>query len=287
MEATSTYKPRPTNSRRSKTDTRKFYDDIVSSVDAAGGYLTLRHLFYRLVSAGTIPKTEAAYNNLLHHTKIMRQKGILPYSVFADNTRLRRKSRTYKSLEDALNFWSNTYRQELWLRQDCYVEIWSEKDAISNIIVDVTDNYHVPLMVARGFSSLTFLYNAAEEIMDTGKPAFIYHLGDLDPSGVKAAEDIHAKLLEFGCYVQFERLAVTRDQVEEYSLPTRPTKSNTHSKGWKGDSVEIDAMDPGILKSLVRNAIISHIDFDELEKLKADEAVQRDTLRKIRLPNSL
>jgi hypothetical protein len=275
--------------KRTYDETIDFHNAIIDEINGAGGYLTIRHLFYRLVSAGVIPKTDSAYNNVIYHTIQMRKQGNIPYSCFADNTRLMRKSRTYNSPEDALAFWTKNYRRELWARQKNYVEVWSEKDAISNIIFDVTDEYDVPLMIARGFSSLTFLYNASEEIKElnrAGKLVYIYHLGDLDPSGIKASEDIQNKLSGFGCDIIFERLAITREQVEDYNLPTRPTKKSTHSKGFEGESIEIDAMDPIRLQAIVKNAIEQHIDFEALQKLRNEEEVQRETLRKMTLPQS-
>ena len=75
-----------------------------------------------------------------------------------------------------------------------YVEVWVEKDALSGVLFEETEVYDVPLMTARGYSSLSFLHSAAEAIQDKGKPAYIYHFGDLDPSGVDAARDIETKL---------------------------------------------------------------------------------------------
>ena len=55
-----------------------------------------------------------------------------------------------------------------------------EKDALAGVMFDV------PLMVARGYASLSFLHSAAEYINTLDVPAYIYHLGDFDPSGVTA-----------------------------------------------------------------------------------------------------
>ena len=82
-------------------------------------------------------------------------------------------------------------------------------------------------------------------IKDRGKPAYIYHFGDLDPSGVDAARDIEAKLRRYApdAEIHFERPAVTRAQVEEWDLPTRPTKqTDTRAKKFVGTSVELDAI---------------------------------------------
>ena len=77
------------------------------------------------------------------------------------------------------------------------------------------------------------------------KPTYIYHFGDLDPSGVDAARDIEAKLRRYApdAEVHFERPAVTREQVEEWNLPTRPTKqTDTRAKKFTGTSVGLDAI---------------------------------------------
>jgi hypothetical protein len=116
----------------------------------------------------------------------MRRAGGLPYDYLADNTRWQRKPRTFDSVEDALRDTAAFYRKNLWTTADWYVEIWLEKDALSGVIYPVTSLYDVPLMVARGYASLSFLHSAAEYINSLTVPAHIYHFGDFDPSGVNA-----------------------------------------------------------------------------------------------------
>jgi hypothetical protein len=92
----------------------------------------------------------------------------------------------------------------------------------------VTAQFDVPLMVARGYASLSFLHSAAEEIKKLDVPAYIYHLGDFDPSGVNAGESIEKSLRGMAPYaeIHFKRLAVTPRQIEAWNLPTRPTKKS-------------------------------------------------------------
>ena len=82
----------------------------------------------------------------------------------------------------------------------------------------------MPLMVARGYSSETFAYNAAEAMIETGRPCHVYYVGDFDPSGWQMARSLEQKLTEFGAPVVFERLAVNPEQIGLWSLPTRPSK---------------------------------------------------------------
>lgn len=43
------------------------------------------------------------------------------------------------------------------------------------MIYSVTSMYDVPLMVARGYASLSFLYTAADAINELAVPAYIVH----------------------------------------------------------------------------------------------------------------
>jgi hypothetical protein len=137
--------------------------------------------------------------------------------------------------------------------------------------------------VARGYSSISFLHSAAKAIKANGKPAHIYHFGDLDPSGVDAARDIEAKLRRYapGAEIHFERPAVTRQQAEDWELPSRPTKqTDTRAKKWTGTSVELDAIPAAKLRELVRGCIERHVDRQQLEILKAAEESERELLIK-------
>jgi hypothetical protein len=73
--------------------------------------------------------------------------------------------------------------------------------------------------------------------------AYVYHFGDLYPSGQDAARDIEAKLRRYApsAEIHFERVTVTREQVEKWDLPSRRT-TETDSKKWTGTSVELDAI---------------------------------------------
>jgi hypothetical protein len=168
----------------------------------------------------------------------MRRAGDLPYDWLADNTRWQRKPRTFSSIEEALRDTARFYRKSLWDNANAYVEVWLEKDALSGVIYPVISMHDVPLMVARGYASLSFLYSAAEYINTLDVPAYIYHLGDFDPFGVNAGEKIKQTLCELApdAEIIFVRLAVNQDQITEWDLPTRPTKtSDTRAKKFGSD----------------------------------------------------
>jgi hypothetical protein len=240
--------------------------------------LSVRGVFYRVMSAGAIEKTEKAYAAVQREVLKLRRSGDLPYEWIADGSRLYLKSRSWVSKDQALHHTAVSYRQDLWHDQDVYVEVWSEKDAIRTIVLPITNAWDVPLMIARGFASETFLWSTANTIRDQGKPAVIYQLGDHDPSGIAAWQHVRTKLTEFApdVEIEFERLAVTESQIAELGLPTRPTKtSDSRSKTFIGESVEVDAIPTRTLRDIVETAITSWIDPEQLRitrMVEADEA---------------
>jgi hypothetical protein len=246
--------------------------------------MTVRQVFYQATVLGLVEKTEDGYKRVQNDLTIMRRAGQLPYDWLADNTRWQRKPRTYNSVEDALRETAALYRKALWNDVGAYVEIWLEKDALSGVIYPVTAMYDVTLMVSRGYASLSFLYSAAEYIKTLSVPAYIYHFGDFDPSGVNAAEKIEETLREMApdADIIFVRLAVTEALIRQLDLPTRPTKKTDSRAAKFGDiSVELDAIDPVTLRAFVRYAIEQHLPAEQFEVLKAAEESERTLIQKL------
>ena len=279
----SVYAASRTPHRRSTAELNTIYAAMMRIV-AADHPMTLRGLFYRLVSEGLIAKAENEYEKVGRYLLKLRRSGAIPYSWIADSTRWMRKPRTYDSLRDALFQTAQTYRRALWNDQSAYVEIWVEKDTLAGILTQETTAWDVPLMVVRGFGSETYLYEASQGIAAQGKPAYLYLLTDHDPSGLASASDVASKirrfLPDFPCTV--ERVAVTDEQIVAWSLPTRPTKtSDSRSKSFTGESVELDAIPPATLRGLVRDCIERHIDPAILQRTWNLEDQERASLENI------
>jgi hypothetical protein len=269
--------------RATKAEVEERREALLTIIDD-GKPMTVRQVFYQATVRGIVEKLESGYAKVQVDLTKMRRDGSLPYDWLADNTRWQRKPRTFDSVEDALKETAAFYRKNLWRDADCYVEIWLEKDALAGVIYPITEMYDVPLMVARGYASLSFLYSAAEYINELSVPAYIYHLGDFDPSGVNAGEKIEETLRELApdAEIYFERIAVTPEQIDEWDLPTRPTKaSDTRSKNFGGISVELDAIDPNVLRDLVQETIERHLPPDQFEILKTAEESEREIISRL------
>jgi hypothetical protein len=137
--------------------------------------------------------------------------------------------------------------------------------------------------------SLTLLYGSATWISDAaeqGKDSYVYQFGDHDPTGVIIPRTIASRLDELcdnlGCDgPTVQRFALTEEHIAQYNLPARPTKrdGNTHAHGFDGDSVELDALPPNVLRGMVRGVIEQHISPANLEVLRVAEESERELIR--------
>jgi hypothetical protein len=249
--------------------------------------MTVRQVFYRLVVRGVVPKVEGkGYRTVARELRKMRRSGRIPYSWIVDSSRTVRRPNQYGSMEEALEETARAYRRNLWGDLGDYVQVWMEKEALAGVAWEVTDDLGVSLWVARGYSSISYLHTAASYLnaaLEAGKDAYIYNLGDHDPSGCNAWEKVAEELKGFADHpgrVHFDRAAVTPDQIREMDLPTRPTKkSDSRSAGFEGRSVELDAIPPDVLRGIIRDTVEAHIPPHVRRMHEQVEEQERETLR--------
>lgn len=280
------YQPRLTK-RRSKSDIRGIKRQLYNLLWASNP-MTVRQVFYQMVSLGVIAKSEGEYKNtIIRLLGEMRRTGEIPFDWIADSTRWMRKPRTHSSLENMLRYSAQSYRRSLWDNQPVYVEVWLEKEALAGVLYEVTEEWDVPLMVTRGYPSLSYLYSAAETIgakSKRGKSTYLYYFGDYDPSGLDIPRKVESDLREFApdADIEFKRVAVTLEQIETLKLQTRPTKqTDSHSRNFTGESVEVDAIPSATLLEIVSNCITQHIDESAYRTLREAEKGEREVLMSI------
>ena len=274
--------------RRRTKEALTTFDNRLVSLAAEYAPATVRQIFYLATTLG-LEKIENSYKRVCERLKELRLKGIVEWWHIADRTRFQRKPLTFRDMRAAVEHTRRTYRRAVWFELPCRVFVVLEKDALAGVVGDITEEYDVPLLITRGFSSLSFVHRLAEDInvyADYGIRTYVYALGDWDPSGVKAHESFESRLIEWcpagddkRCGFVFSRLAVTRAQIARWHLPTRPTKKSTHAADWDGgDSVELDAVPPDTLRGLVREAIERHVPVGHMNALQLAEESERSHL---------
>ena len=286
----SVYEPSPIKrKRRTKTELAELdlaLAEIVAEIEPA----TVRQVFYQAVVHGLVPKDEAKGYKLVQRRLVkLRESKEIPYGWITDNVRIVRGFNRYDGPEDYARVAAEFYRRDYWAESRVNVEVWLEKDALAGVLEPtVVEECGLDLHVTRGYASVSYLQSAADFIRRDGRPTYVYLLTDFDPSGLGIAETVKIELMNrsYPVAVYVERLAVSREQIDEYQLPTRPTKT-TDSRARKfirqhgTGSVELDAMPPATLRSLVRENIEKHMDPERLRVMKLAEKQERDLLRNV------
>ncbi|HLS13155.1 MAG TPA: hypothetical protein VK095_01435 [Beutenbergiaceae bacterium] len=285
MSATQVYGPSPVKRRRRTNTELEEIDQAILTALEEENPATLRGTYYRVVSAGAIDKTEAAYKVIGRRVLALRRSGRLSYRWITDGTRYVTRPSDWNNVEQMLQVYSSSYRRALWVDQPVDVHLFCEKDAITGVIEPVTfDTYAVPVGVMRGYASESFCWKVAESLKFSTKPVIFYNLGDHDPSGVDVWRDFEEKVRGFAprAEVTFERIAVTPGQIEQLNLPTRPTKkTDSRAAGFRGESVEVDAIPPRMLRQIVEEAVTRHMDQHQLQITKMVEDSEREWLRSL------
>jgi hypothetical protein len=287
MATEEVYEPSRIKRRRATNAEMERRAEFLIDYAAEHGPVTVRGLYYQAEVAGLpgIDKTDSSYQKVQRQVLSLRREGRLDYSDIADATRWMRKPRSHDSVEDAIADTARTYRRSLWTDAEDYVEIWCEKDALAGVIYPITSKFDVPLMVARGFASETFCYEAIAAREGNYRPYYVYYLGDFDRAGHDAARSLEEKLTRFaeedGIEVIFEQIAVAPSQVERWKLPTRePKRVSAADRNWPHFfACELDAIPPDIMRTLVADAIDNHVDYAALKVLKVAEESERELLK--------
>jgi len=254
--------------------------------------LTIRQIFYRMVGAHGYDKSEAAYNRLCHHLANARRARVIPFDAIRDDGVTTYRRDHFDDRDDFLSHvrrMGERYTRNKLSAQDIHIEVWCEAAGMLPQIDDVSAPYSVKAYSSGGFDSLTAKKDLADRIVRVCKPAIILHLGDCDPSGEdifnSVAEDVTAFVQADRPHglvtVEFHRIALTKQQVAEYDLPTAPAKStDTRSKNWEGGTCQLEALPPDVIAEILKDALWKHIDphqyLADVEAQKTDrEAITR------------
>ena len=303
-------------------ETQKLLEHIVRIVEdysAQGLTLTLRQLYYQLVSKDLIRNEEKQYKRVGTIVSRARRGGLLDWDALEDRVRRPEQPSEFRDLEHLMRAAFNSYRLPRLMGQESYVELWVEKDALAGVLAPIADEYHVTLMVNRGYSSTSAMKSAGSRLRSVCQRmgvdmAVVLYLGDLDPSGEDMVRDVGARLREYTndgwlikrngsgklqaedaldrsnrldprIGVSVHKLALTMDQVEEYNPPPNPAK-RTDSRFARfqerhGDeSWEVDALPPTVLRDIIEGSLNELIDEDKVAEIKKREEEDKALLTK-------
>lgn len=171
---------------------------ICNEYQSNGDILTLRQLYYQLVSKDLIPNHDTVYKKIGSIKDDIVYSGMVDWNVFEDRGRVPIIAYYEKSVKDALEYTRDCYRLDRQKDQPTHIEVWTEKDAISGLLRKVTDKLTIRLVVNKGYSSSTAMYGAYNrfcEAIELGKQVKILYFGDHDPSGLDMIRDIEERIM--------------------------------------------------------------------------------------------
>lgn len=138
---------------------------------------------------------------------------------------------------------------------------------------------------------MTVLKKMAERLREAegeGYDPLVLAFSDLDPSGVDLVDNLSRQFSDFGIWPRVERIALTKDQVEDYNLPHDPKalkmkdpRAPSFIAEYGRYAVELDALSPPTLEGLVHEAVQSRLDQALFEKEKERQEEERGEIREL------
>lgn len=248
--------------------------------------VTLRQLFYRLVSDLTLPNTPNYYRALSSHTAEGRREGTFPELL--DRTSKIERYQSFADLAAARKWLRAIYRRDRTEGQECTVILAVEKAGLSaQLAAWFTGPYGIPHVALGGYASQTLCDQVRRDVERQGRPAILIYAGDHDPTGEDIDRDFEART---ACWEDVIRVALSRLQVQRYNLPTSvdadvaaKLKGDPRAAAFMsrhGDLVqyEVDALPPDVLQELFWDALGDYWDDDAHDAVMAQEKTERDEL---------
>ncbi len=265
--------------------------------------VTARWVFYRLLQEG-IYREKKGYRHLLSLTSKARKEFYADWRpwTLADDTRapilmqrqgfygLHLRGHGFQDEDD----WLARIKEEIncpldrWASQPIYSEIWFEAAAMQGQFLHYA-NENMPLLAFRGDISIPEKWRSAERLaeryQDLGAPIHIYYFGDYDPKGLliptSAWRDIQAwtigilnsrglTKLEVLESLNFHRVGINENQIEELRLPENPERPGTYQ--W-------EALDDNQARQLIDSAN-ELLEMDRFTEIEEDEETITDRFKK-------
>lgn len=247
------------NLSQKSLDLIKTCNAIIAAYVAQGYTLTLRQLYYQCVSRDIIPNKQTEYKRLGSIINDGRLAGLIDWSALEDRTRNLESVSHWDSPESIIDAVAKQYAIDKWDDQPVRPEVWIEKDALAGVVERICTELDVSYFSCRGYTSQSEMWVAAQRFIRYAKNkqiTHVIHLGDHDPSGIDMSRDIEERIRMFMArhgygsqWFEFTRIALNRDQIDQYNPPPNPAKStDSRFQGYMdehGDeSWELDALEP-------------------------------------------
>jgi hypothetical protein len=256
--------------------------DAAAAILAAGWPMTVRQVYYQLVSRQVIENSRSRYQAVSDALVAARKEGVITWQWIEDRLRRPRHVAMWDDLPAFAGDAKDWYRRDVWATQPGFLEVWLEKDALSGIVGDVLTPYGVTLNVGRGYDGWASIRNAADRYGD-GEGVTVLYCGDFDPSGEDMVRSLRERLAALDSAPEIVKVALTFDDLARYQLPPDFTKASDSRRASFvarfGDvSVELDALPADVLRERLRADVESRMDLIALAVVRDTETRERERL---------
>ena len=274
--------------RRTKARTQ-LLDEQIIAVLREDHPQSVRHVFYRMTDprlGEPVEKSDRGYRHVQARCVALRRSGLIPYNWIADMSRRGYFVNTYDDAGDFLRRMGHLYRADLWRDSDYRCEVWAESRSIASVILNDCQELAVDLFPCGGFSSLSFIHEAAQQhnASQDKRPLIVLYVGDYDPAGVLIDKSLERELREHlrsDIDMDFQRIAINEEQVEQYDLPTKPRKEGDKRSQHLKYTVEAEAMPARDLRALLRLHVETLLPENALHVAKVAEQSERRHIAKM------
>lgn len=264
--------------------------DICEKYERQGIPMSLRQLYYQLVSKNLIENSKESYNRLGGAVSDGRIAGLISWTAIEDRGRNLQGLNHADSPEAAIKAMTAGYSIDKWANQPFRVEVWVEKEALIDVIGVICNRLEVDFFACKGYNSQSEQWRAGMRMagyVRKGQRPIVFHLGDHDPSGLDMTRDNRDRLSMFvGVPVQVTRLALNMNQIEQYQPPPNYAKMSdsryAEYRNYHGEeSWELDALEPRVIQDLIQSAVLQVRDqklWDEMTAQQTEDKLFLEAL---------
>lgn len=201
---------------------------------------TLKTIFYSLVFLNIIPNSYNYYKYLGKYANHARINGDLPIGCFPEQE-LPRITNSYTEFVNAkeyiqkiVNYLEETsanpsiqdYKFSNKINQIYNnIEIWVEKNALSYTLHNLLKNLGVKIISNKRANNLEFINKNIKRLkcsFKDDKKIYILYFGNFDLFNNNIDKIINNTLMDFNLNIDFNRIAVTENQMRKFHLPENP-----------------------------------------------------------------
>jgi len=272
-------------------------------------YPSIRDIFYAFVDE-LWPNTKSVYKALSKWLVVMRLNGKIDWRMMRDGSgrEYEEGDWIYDTPSEHVESWLNLfvdvgsrYHMPVWLNQPKKVIVACEKEGDYPIVKAILSAWHVDTFYSRGYSGWRPLFEAVEKVKAEGKDAIVIALADFDPSGGEGVKEGGADLVSFLLTafrqlglsnVRVEKVAVTKEQIEQFKLPHRPEdakeieklRKDPRFKKWpyglyRVETAALRKKAADYFDKTIKEAVEKHFDQEIYAKIKSAEEEARKKIK--------